>query len=293
MNPLVGIALKVLSALSFTLMSAGVKWLGAGYPTGQIVFFRSAFALVPLLAWLAWQGGLLASVRTSNLRGHLTRGVISSCGMFSSFLALAYLPLSDAVAIGYAAPLITVVLAAAILKETVRLYRWAAVAAGFVGVLVMLFPHLQAGQAGAVSSGAATGAAFALLSAFCTAGATVQVRRLTATERTGAIVLYFSLLTTALGLSTAVLGWTMPGIRDFALLIGLGILGGIGQILLTQSFRFADASLVAPFDYTSMLWAVPIGWLLFSQLPDGFVVAGGLVVATAGVAVIWYERRRA
>ena len=142
MKPLLGIALKVLSALAFTLMSAGIKRVSDGYPTGEIVFFRSAFAIVPLLAWLAWRGDLINSVRTSNLSGHLLRGIISSCGMFSGFVALAYLPLSDAVAIGYASPLMVVVLAALVLHETVRAYRWTAVTVGFLGVLIMLMPHL-------------------------------------------------------------------------------------------------------------------------------------------------------
>lgn len=290
MSPLTGIALKMLSALAFTLMSAGIKWLGTGFPTGQIVFFRSAFALVPLGIWLAWQGGLLASVRTSNLKGHLVRGIISSCGMFSGFVALSYLPLSDAIAIGFAAPLITVVLAAILLKEAVAAYRWVAVAVGFGGVLVMLFPSLRLGGPG-MPGASALGAGAALLGAFCSAAATIQVRRLTATERTGAIVLYFSLMTTTLGLATIALGWTVPSGPELALLVAIGILGGIGQILLTQSFRFADASLVAPFDYATMIFALPIGWVLFEQLPDRYVVVGGAVVAGAGVFVIWRERR--
>ena len=287
-NPLIGIALKVLSALVFTVMSAGIKHVGAEYPTGEIVFFRSAFAIVPLMIWLGWHGDLLSNVRTSNLRGHMLRGIIGSCGMFSGFIALAYLPLSDAVAIGYASPLITVVLAAWFLKEVVRGYRWSAVAIGFLGVLVMLAPHLQVSRLG---SGMALGAAFGLVGAACAAGATIQVRKLTGTERTGAIVLYFSLLTTALGLSTIVLGWRMPSPTDFAIFVGIGILGGIGQILLTQSYRYADASLVAPFDYTTMLWALPIGWLLFGQLPDRYVLIGGAIVAAAGIFVIWRERQ--
>jgi drug/metabolite transporter (DMT)-like permease len=268
LRPLLGITLKILSALAFTLMSAGIKRVSATYPTGEIVFFRSAFAIVPLLVWLAWRGDLINSIRTSHPGGHLLRGIISSCGMFAGFIALAYLPLSDAVAIGYAAPLIVVVLAALVLKERVRAYRWTAVVIGFIGVLIMLMPHLQAGAiAGGMSGGPAVGALFALVGAFCSAGATIQIRRLLATEKTGAIVLYFSLLTTVLGLATIVLGWRMPSAGDFVLLVVIGILGGIGQILLTQSYRFADASLVAPFEYTTMIWAFLIGWFAFGQMP--------------------------
>src|SRR3954447_21796889 len=273
-------------------MSAGLKVVSADYPTGELVFFRSAFALVPLLVWLAWQGDLINAVRTDNLRGHLLRGIIGSCGMFSGFVALSYLPLHDAIAIGYASPLIVVVLAALILKETVRAYRWSAVMVGFVGVLIMLMPHLNAGAlAEGLSGGPAVGALFALVGAFCSAGATIQVRRLLMTEKTGAVVLYFSLLTTLLGLVTIALGWRLPGAADATLLVVIGILGGIGQILLTQSFRYADASLIAPFEYTTMLWAFLIGWFAFAQAPHEAVIVGAGIVAAAGLFVLWREHR--
>ena len=160
---------------------------------------------------------------------------MGGCGMFAGFMALSFLPLSDAVAIGYASPLMTVVLAAVILKETVRAYRWTAVAIGFAGVLIMLLPHLDlAALARGPAGGPAVGVLFSLLAACCAAGATVQVRRLTATEKTGAIVFYFSLLTTALGLATIALGWRMPGWSDVGLLVVTGVLGGIGQILYAE-----------------------------------------------------------
>lgn len=292
MKPLLGIALKILSALVFTVMSAGIKHVSATYPTGEIVFFRSAFAVVPLLLWLAWRGDLINSVRTSNVRGHFLRGIISSCGMFSGFMALSYLPLSDSVAIGYASPLIVVVLAAVVLHEKVRAYRWTAVVVGLAGVLVMLAPHLGGGtMRGGFSEGPAVGAMFALFGAVCTAIATIQVRRLLATEKTGAIVLYFSLFTALLGLTTVFLGWRMPDPADLALLVMIGILGGIGQILLTQSFRYADTSLVAPFEYTTMLWAFLLGWFVFGQAPQQTVVVGAVIVALSGLFVLWRERQ--
>jgi drug/metabolite transporter (DMT)-like permease len=213
--------------------------------------------------------------------------------MFSGFLALSYLPLHDAIAIGYASPLIVVILAAVILKETVRAYRWTAVVLGFVGVLIMLSPHLSSGSlaAGLASGGPAVGALFSLFGAFCSAGATIQVRRLTQIENTGAIVFYFSLLTTALGLMTIVLGWTLPTLEDFLLLVLIGILGGIGQILLTQSYRFADTSIVAPFEYTTMIWTLLFGWFVFGELPTAAVSVGATIVAAAGLFVLWRERQ--
>jgi drug/metabolite transporter (DMT)-like permease len=290
-NPLIGVGLKVLSALAFTFMSAGIKWLGSDYPTGQIVFFRSAFALVPLLVWLGMKGDLAASVRTNDLRSHVIRGLMGSCAMFAGFVSLQYLPLSDSVVIGYLSPLLTVVLAALFLGETIRIYRWTAVAAGFVGVVVMVSPHLSPAALVADSRSTTIGALFGLLGACCAAGATIQVRKLTSRESTGAIVLYFTLLTTALGACTILLGWKVPSLAHLGLLVTIGILGGIGQILMTQSYRYADASLIAPFDYTTMIWAFLLGWFLFGQLPGTAVVLGGSIVAAAGLFVIWREHR--
>jgi drug/metabolite transporter (DMT)-like permease len=291
-NPLLGISLKLLSALSFTLMSATIKHVGQEFPTGQIVFFRSFFALVPLIVWLSLRGEFPAAVRTSNAVGHLRRGLIGSGGMFFGFTALALLPLTDAIAIGYAAPLITVVLAAIFLKETVRLYRWTAVAIGFAGVLIMLAPHLGQGIGANVSTSMqATGAIFALLGATCAAGATIEVRRLLERETTGAIVFYFSILTSLFGLATIVLGWRQPTWSEAGLLIMAGMLGGIGQILMTQSFRHADASLIAPFEYASMIFAVVLGIVVFDQWPTLAMLIGGSIVAASGVFVIWRERK--
>ncbi len=290
MSPLLGICLKLISALAFTLMSAGVKALTARYPTGEIVFVRSFFALIPLLIWLGWQGGVIASLKTRNLRGHLKRGVIGSTGMFCGFAALAFLPLSDSVAIGYAAPLGVVVLAAIVLRERIRIYRWSAVTIGFVGVLIMLSPHLgHVGQG--LASGPALGAAIALAGAACSAFASIEVRQLTRTEGTGAIVFYFMLMTSALGLSTALLGWTMPNWQDAALMVAVGILGGLGQIFLVQAYRYGDASLIAPFEYSTMLWAVAIGWFLFDEWPATAVLIGAAIVITSGIYVILREQQ--
>jgi drug/metabolite transporter (DMT)-like permease len=137
----------------------------------------------------------------------------------------------------------------------------------------------------------ALGATFAIFAALCTAGATIQVRRLTATERTGAIVFYFSVFSTLIGLATIIFGWNLPSLADFGILVVIGILGGIGQILLTQSYRFGDASLIAPFEYTTMIWALLLGWFVFGDWPQVIVLAGAAIVIAAGIFVIWREHR--
>ena len=291
LNPLLGISLKVLSALVFTAMSALLKTMTARYPIGEVVFFRSAFALIPLLGWLMWQGALINSVRTKNLVGHFKRGFIGTGGMYLSFMALSFLPLPDAVAIGYASPLIVVVLAALVLKEEVRAYRWSAVAIGFVGVMIMLIPYLSPKMfSGGLTSGPALGAIAALAGAFCSAGAVLQVRRLTATERTGAIVFYFFILASGISLLTLPFGWLLPDRYDLLLFVAVGTLGGVGQILVTESYRHADTSIIAPFEYTSMIWALLVGWVVFGDLPGAAVMVGGFIVAASGLLIVWRER---
>jgi drug/metabolite transporter (DMT)-like permease len=290
-NPALGISLKLASAFTFTLMSAGVKIVSARIPVGELVFCRSFFALIPLIIWLRWNGEFPQALRTRNLHGHMRRGIVGVTGMFCGFSALSLLPLPDATALGYAAPLLTVVLAALMLKETVRIYRWSAVAVGFIGVLIMLWPQLS-GLAGlGRGDGVALGAMFALGGAVCSAFSTIEVRRLTETERTGTIVFYMCVIFSAFGLLSLPFGWRTPTAQDAALLVLVGVLGGVAQILLTQSYYYADASLVAPFDYTTMIFAGAVGWFVFGEFPQTSVIFGATIVVAAGIFVIWREHQ--
>ncbi len=292
MHPFKAIGLKLISALLFAAMSALVRQLGDVAPVGQMVFFRSAFAILPVVLVYAIRGELATAVRTSRPLGQLGRGLLSVGGMFTNFSALTRLPLADATAISFASPLITVALAAIILKERVRIYRWSAVLIGFAGVIVMLIPHLDIGRYAAVGgAAAAAGSMFAVISAFCNAGTVIQTRRLTQSETTSSIVFYFSLVCAIAGALTLPFAWHSPTARELVALIALGVLGGFAHILLTESYRYATASLVAPFDYTSMLWALLLGYWLFGELPDTLVYIGASIVAAAGLYVIWRERQ--
>jgi drug/metabolite transporter (DMT)-like permease len=282
-----GIALKLASLLLFAVMSALIRGFGDTIPVGQVVFFRSVFAIVPVVIIYAARRELVTAVRTHRLKGHLGRGVISVFAMFLSFAALQRLPLVDATAISFAAPLIVVALAALILKERVRRYRWSAVAIGFFGVIVMLTPYLDLGDAAA--TGAAIGALLALLAAFCNAGTVIETRRLTATETTAAIVFYFSLFSALAGLLTLPFAWHPPTGLEFAELVAIGVIAGVAHILLTEGYRFAPASLLAPFEYTAMVWAFVLGYVMFGETPTPAVVLGGVIVAASGLLVIWRE----
>jgi drug/metabolite transporter (DMT)-like permease len=135
------------------------------------------------------------------------------------------------------------------------------------------------------------GSLFAITSAFCNAGTVIQTRRLTQTETTSSIVFYFSLVCALAGASTLPFAWHSPTARELTALIALGILGGLAHIFLTESYRFAAASVVAPFDYSAILWALLLGYWLFGELPDTLVYVGASIVAGAGLYVIWRERQ--
>jgi drug/metabolite transporter (DMT)-like permease len=272
-------------------MSALVRWVSDTVPVGQVVFYRSACAILPVVAIYAWQGQLASAVRTNRPLGHIGRGAIGLLGMALSFAALARLPLADVTAIGFAAPLITVALAAILLKERVRIYRWSAVAIGFIGVIVMLLPHLDVGRLTAGSASETIGAVLALLAAFTSAASTIQTRRLTGTETNSAIVFYFSLFCAIGSLLTWPFGWVTPTATQLYALMMIGFLGGIGHLLMTESFRLAPASVIAPFDYTAILWAFLLGFLLFAEVPTALVFIGAVIVSAAGLFVIWRERQ--
>jgi drug/metabolite transporter (DMT)-like permease len=294
MNLFKAIGFKLISALLFAAMSALVRQLSDVAPVGQLVFFRSACAIPPVLLIYALRGELMGALRTNRVFGQLGRGALSVGGMFTNFSALTRLPLADATAISFASPLITVALAALILKEHVRFYRWSAVLIGFAGVIVMLIPHFDmhqyAGIAGAASV-ATIGSLFAITAAFCNAGTVIQTRRLAQSETTSSIVFYFSVVTALAGAVTLPFAWHSPSASELLALVSLGVLGGIAHIFLTESYRHATASVVAPFDYTSMLWALLLGYWIFGELPSALVYLGAIIVAGAGLFVIWRERQ--
>ena len=289
MNLFKAIGFKLISALLFAALSAFVRQLGDVVPVGQLVFFRSACAIPPVLLIYALRGELASAVYTRRPLGQLGRGALSVAGMFTNFSALARLPLADATAISFASPLITVALAAVILKEHVRIYRWTAVLVGFSGVIVMLIPHFDVKHY-AVAGAATIGSMLALFSAFCNAGTVIQTRRLTQSETTSSIVFYFSLVTALAGVVTLPFAWHTPTGSELLILVSMGIFGGVAHIFLTESYRHAKASVVAPFDYSSMLWALLLGYWVFGELPSALVYVGGAIVAGAGLFVIWRER---
>jgi len=291
MRPLRGISLKIASVFVFILMATLIKATSENVPPGEAVFFRSFFAIPVIFAWLAWRRELGVGLRTAQPLGHVWRGLMGTTAMGLGFAGLGLLPLPEVTAIGYAAPLLTVIFAAMFLGEEVRAFRITAVALGLVGVLIVLSPRVTTLSDGNVGTAEALGATVVLGGAVFAALAQVFVRKLVLTEQTPGIVFWFSVTATALSLISLPFGWVVPSPLEAAMLVAAGLLGGIGQALLTSSYRHADASVIAPFEYVSMIFALIIGYAVFDEVPTLTMIAGAALVVSAGILIIWRERR--
>jgi len=289
-KPLVGIGLKTLSVAVFVCMSTLIKETGE-LPTGQIAFFRSFFALVPLLLIFTARGELRAVFHTQRRLGHAWRAVVGVGSMWLSFYGLTHLPLPEAITINYAQPLAVVALGA-LIGETVRIYRWSAVILGFAGVVIVSWPNLSffSGSGGA-SRAEALGALAIIGAALLSAVAMLFVRLLVKTEKAATVALYFSINAAGLSLLTSPFGWEALTLKQIVCLVAAGICGGIAQLLMTESYRRAEMSTIAPFEYTSMLLAIASGYIFFGEIPTIYTIVGGAIVIAAGLFVIWREHR--
>lgn len=282
------IIFKILSVFLFVVMAGIIKSVSGHVPPGQSVFFRSFFAIPVIVVWLMMRKELQIGFKTQNPMNHVWRGVIGTSAMAMTFGALGLLPLPEMTAIGYAMPIFVVIFAAMFLNETVRLFRLVTVAVGLIGVMIIMAPRLSVDVIDVTET---LGAVLALGAAVGAALAQVFIRKLTKTETTSSIVFWFSVTASGLSLLTIYWGWVVPTPKEAALLILAGFIGGVGQILLTSSYRLADASFVAPFEYSSMLFSIAIGFAFFDEVPTLTTLVGAAVVIAAGIMIIWRERQ--
>ena len=275
-----GIASMLLAVAALSVMDAMAKWLAEGYPIAELVFFRNLFALPPVFFILWQQRGGFATLKPRWRLGHVIRAVFGLGAIFAFFTGLRYLPLAEAISIAFAAPLFVTALSVPILGERVGPRRWAAVVVGFLGVLIMTRPGAEAFRPEAL---------YILAAALCYALAMLVTRRLARSDTTPAIML--SGICISLGVSGLALpfGWRTPLGLDFWLFVLLGLIGGIGMYFMTQAYRYAPAAVVAPFDYTALIWGTLIGWLVWHELPGAQVWLGAGVVVASGLYIIHRE----
>ncbi len=286
---LTGIAFKIASVLIFLVMSALLK-ASQGIPAAELVFFRSFFGILPVIVFIASRGELRSALKSHSVVSQIWRGLVGTASMGLGFLALTKLPLPEAVTLNYATPLIIVVVSALFMHERVRLYRWSAVVVGLVGVVIIAWPRLTLFSSG-VGGDAAFGIVAALLACCLAAVAMLLVRKLVKTERSSTIVLYFLVASSVISALLLPFGWVTPTPLQAVYLIGAGFCGGIAQILLTESYRHAEMSVVAPFEYSSLIFSVLIGYFMFGDVPTPYMLVGGVIVVGSGLFIIFREHR--
>ncbi len=277
-----GILLRILSGIAFAIMGGLIKYLAENVPLGQVVFFRSAFALIPLMTFLIWQKDFPRGFKTSYPIGHLIRCLLGTAAMFTAFSTLRYLPIAEATTLTYLAPIVMVILAAVWLKESVSARRWWGVVLGLSGLLVTTIPNFSLQH----DSRSLLGIGFGVATAVLIACALLQMKKLSKLgERTSTITIYFAITTTIIGAFTAFAGWINPSPIQWWCLIGIGIIGGIAQLLMVVAFSYAEASALAPYEYLSILWAVIMGIIFFAEIPNlYFYLAMPLILLGAIVA---------
>lgn len=280
---LLGIYLKVGSLVLFCTMDAMVKALGDTYDAFQLMLFRSAIAMAPV-AIIIWRAGGLGSVRPNRPWMQALRIVVAFGSTLGFFYVFPRMPLVDAYAISYAAPLFMVALSVPMLGEPVGWRRWTAVVVGFVGVLIMLDPWGMEIHAMSLIVLGAT---------FCYALSTVMLRLLSRHDSDVVALFWLSLATSAASLVGAVPVWVWPTPMDWVWLVTMGLLGGIAQILNTRAWRLAPTAVLAPFDYTSIVLAVLFGYLWFKEEPSWMVWFGLPLVIGSGLYILHRERVRA
>jgi len=287
-HPRLGIGLRILSGMLFTGMLVCIKAVSDEVPVGQSVFFRSLFALLPIVVFLALRREFPQGLTTRRPLGHALRSGLGAAAMFASFAAVALLPVAEATLLAQLTPVFMALGGVLLLGEQFSLYRAGAIGLALAGMAVLVLPGLESGEGRGNLAGYALGA----LSALLTAGALLTVRRISRTETAGAIAFYFILISALAGLATLPLGWAPLTGTTLSLLVLSGLFGGAAHIAMTLALRYAEASRLAPFEYIALAWPVLADWLLFDlPVSSSFLLAMPLLVS--GVALASLEGRRA
>lgn len=278
-RPALGIVMMLTGIAAFAMMDATIKWLTADYPVAQVVMLRSWFGL-PLLCLFALRGGGLKALKTRRPLAHIGRYLLVLGLSFSFFWALSQMKLVDAIAITFAAPIFITALSVPLLNESVGWHRWVAIGVGFCGVLIMLRPGFGVFQwAGLVVIASAV--FYSLLM--------ITTRAFKNTEQTAALMLYPQLGMSLTGVLLVPFVWVTPSLGDLGLFTLAGMLGSVGIMCLTHAFRLGPAAVISPFEYSALIWAAVIGYLVWGELPDVYTLAGAIIVIASGLYIIYRE----
>jgi len=286
-----GIALRIAAAGSFSIMAAVLKLASFdGVVAPEMLFYRAFFGLPVVLAWvLTMQGGPRAGLQALTTRrpwAHVTRSAIGITSILCVFQTLTLLPLADATTISFTAPIFATLLSFLILKEAVGPRRWAAVAVGFIGVVIVMRPG------GGDHTVPLVGIGFGLAAALLTAAVTITLRQLRGTEHVAAIVFWFFVASSIVGAILLPFVGSLHQPATYALLVASGIFGGLAQLFMTASLKAAPVAVVAPFDYLQIVGAIVFGWWLMDSTPALNTLSGAALIASSGLYTAWREHVR-
>jgi drug/metabolite transporter (DMT)-like permease len=298
------VAYMLTQAFLLTSMDGLVKWLATGptggtvYTVGQIAFTRYFIGLLMMLVMAAGTGEGLRGLRTRRIGGHLIRSCCNLFTMISFYLALKLIPLPNTICIGLASPIFVAILSIPMLGEQVGIRRWSAVAIGFIGIILIANPTTQGINLQSLgdlfvnpgAAGAQWGTILALLSAAAWAATQVSSRQLSSSEPSHRILFYYSLVVVVVLGVAMPFYWITPSWHDALLFLAIGLMGTAGQFCLNQAFRYGEASLISPLDYTSLLWATAIGWIFWGDVLTWRMILGGIIVVGS---CIYINRRGA
>jgi len=274
--------LMVAATLCFTTMHAGVRQLtavGDLHPF-EAAFLRNLFGLLAMLPWFIRVR--LAALHTRKLGLHALRGVLQVVGMLSFFMALKLSPLAEVSALSFTAPLFASLGASLFLGEAMRLRRWSALALGFIGALVIVRPGFEALSLGTV---------LVILASVVWSSALLVIKVLGRTDSSVTITAYMALFLTPLSLLPALFVWRTPSLVELLVLAAIGAIANLGHLAMAQSFKEAEATVVLPFDFTRLIWASVIGYLLFTEVPDLWTWAGGSIIFASTTYIAVRESR--
>ena len=251
---------------------------------GETIFVRGTIAVITLALLARFTVGVQV-LKTDNWQRHAWRSLSGTLSMFCLFAALTMIPLAEVTAIAFTSPMFVTVFAMIFLGERIHIFRWSALGIGLVGVLIMVVPHLNLGGANS------TGVLICLVAALFAALAMIFLRSMSGGEHAITITFYFMLTSTLCALLTLPWGWIAPSREQWLVLMLTGIFGVAGQLLLTLSYRYAEASTIAPLDYTNLIMSVLLGYFIFSEIPDWSIWVGAPLVIAAGLTIFWREYR--
>ncbi len=277
-----GILFVITALFLLTVSDAVTKWLGKGYPVGEILFFRAMFALLPVFLIALHEGGV-RSIRIHNIWGQGLRAILSVLSTALIALSMILLPLVEASTLLFAGPLFVACLSPAMLGERVSWQLWGAIGVGFAGVVIALRPTPDAIQLLPMIPIAA-----ALISAL----RDIVTRKISRTENTNAILFYSMATLAVLAPLTAPFGWATPDLEDLGLMAISGFCVGCAHYLMIEAYRMAEAAVVSPFKYTAIFWAVILGYVFWGDLPDVWVLCGGALVIGSGIWILRLQFRR-